>query len=408
MGGAGLPADRADAVAERATGLRALEAALERSADGVAICAPRPSGTLAISYVNAAFCRLLGREAHDLAGLPIDELGIREDNQKGDAAIRERFAAGQRIAGTGSLLRGDGVRKAVELSIVPVHDAEGKAVQWLGVFRDLREVEGTSKQAAAVELAQRADELKEAMIWDHLVNYYQPIVDMKTGRVTHAEVLVRWNHPTKGLLGPDKFLPLAEATGLIRDVTIWCFEDSFRQHREWKKAGLEIGIAMNLSPSNLRDTAIAETITDLLDRWGIDPGVLRIEITENAILDDPTHVLALLSLLQTFGVSLSLDDFGTGYSSLTNLREVPFQEIKIDKSFVLHMMDEEGDAAIVRAVIGLAHSLGRHVVAEGIEDTRTLEQLRLWGCDYAQGYVISRPIPPAQFEKWARANLANK
>ncbi|MCM2315909.1 MAG: EAL domain-containing protein, partial [Thermoanaerobaculia bacterium] len=383
MGGPGSPADRADDIAETATGPRALAAALERSADGVVLLAPRPSGSLSITFANAAFCRLLGREPHEVIGLPVEDLGIREDSLKGDAAIRERFASGQRITGTGSLLRSDGVRKVAELSVVPVRDAEGTAAQWIGVFRDLREVDASSKQADAVELAQRADELKEAMIWDHLVNYYQPIVDFKTGLVTHAEVLVRWNHPTKGLLGPDKFLPLAEATGLIRDVTIWCFEDSFRQHREWKKAGLEVGIAMNLSPSNLRDTAIAETITDLLDRWGIDPGVLRIEITENAILDDPTHVVALLSLLQTFGVSLSLDDFGTGYSSLTNLREVPFQEIKIDKSFVLHMMDEEGDAAIVRAVIGLAHSLGRHVVAEGIEDAATLAQLREWGCDYA-------------------------
>ncbi|MGK2857221.1 MAG: EAL domain-containing protein [Thermoanaerobaculia bacterium] len=408
MGEPGSSADRADAIAEEATGSRALAASLERSADGVVLLAPHANGALGITFANAAFCKLIGREPHEVIGLPVEDLGIREDSLKGDGAVRDRFESGQRIIGTGSLLRADGVRKIAELSIVPVRDSAGATAQWIGVFRDLREVDASSKHAAAVELAQRADELKEAMIWDHLVNYYQPIVDMKTGLVTHAEVLVRWNHPTRGLLGPDKFLPLAEATGLIRDVTIWCFEDAFRQHREWKKAGLEVGIAMNLSPSNLRDTAMAETITDLLDRWGIDPGVLRIEITENAILDDPAHVVALLSLLQTFGVSLSLDDFGTGYSSLTNLREVPFQEIKIDKSFVLHMMEEEGDAAIVRAVIGLAHSLGRHVVAEGIEDAATLAQLRAWGCDYAQGYFLSRPIPAVDFEKWARKNLAGK
>jgi EAL domain-containing protein (putative c-di-GMP-specific phosphodiesterase class I) len=360
-----------------------------------------------VTFANASLCRLFARAPSELLGIPVDDLGLREEGAKNDA-VRERLLAAQRVAGSGSLLRADGVRKAVDFSLVPVRGERGDVSQWIAVFRDLREIDEASKDPVALELAERAEELREAMVWDHLVNYYQPIVDLKTGFVTHAEVLVRWNHPSRGLLGPDKFLPLAEATGLIRDVTMWCFEDSFRQHREWKKAGLNVGLAMNLSPSNLRDTAISETIAELLDRWGIDPGVLRIEITENAILDDPTHVLALLSLLQTFGVSLSLDDFGTGYSSLTNLREVPFQEIKIDKSFVLHMMEEEGDQAVVRAVIGLAHSLGRHVVAEGIEDAKTLEQLRAWDCDYAQGYHISRPVPPEQFEKWARANLAGK
>ncbi|MBI2214528.1 MAG: EAL domain-containing protein [Acidobacteria bacterium] len=403
----GSSADRADAIAGAASGFKSFETALEQAADGIALFAPDASGILTVSFANAALCRLFSRAPSEIVGIAVDELGIREDGAKNDA-VRERLLAGQRIAGSGSLLRADGVRKSVDVSIVPVRGDGGDVSQWIAIFHDLREVDASSKDAVAAELAARAEELREAMIWDHLVNYYQPIVDLKTGIVTHAEVLVRWNHPTRGLLGPDKFLPLAEATGLIRDVTMWCFEDSFRQHREWQKAGLNVGLAMNLSPSNLHDTAIAETITELLETSGVDPGMLRVEITENAILDDPTHVLALLSLLQTFGVSLSLDDFGTGYSSLTNLREVPFQEIKIDKSFVLNMMEEEGDRAVVRAVIDLAHSLGRHVVAEGIEDEQTLNQLRSWGCDYAQGYFISRPIPPAQFEVWARNNLAGK
>ncbi|MFA6957561.1 MAG: EAL domain-containing protein [Thermoanaerobaculia bacterium] len=407
MSGPRSSAQDADAIAGAASGLASLQTTLEQSADGVALFAPDSSGALTVSFANATLCRLFSRAPSELVGAPVDALGLREDGAKNDA-VRERLAAGQRMVGTGSLLRADGVRKSVELSIVPVRGEGGEVSQWVAVFRDPRELDASSKDAAAIELAERADELREAMIWDHLVNYYQPIVDLKTGLVTHAEVLVRWNHPTRGLIGPDKFLPLAEATGLIRDVTMWCFEDSFRQHKEWHKAGLNVGLAMNLSPSNLRDTSIAETIAETIDKFGIDPGMIRVEITENAILDDPTHVLAILSLLQSFGVSLSLDDFGTGYSSLTNLREVPFQEIKIDKSFVLHMMEEEGDQAVVRAVIGLAHNLGRHVVAEGIEDKRTLDQLRDWDCDYAQGYYISRPIPPEPFEKWARANLAGK
>jgi EAL domain-containing protein (putative c-di-GMP-specific phosphodiesterase class I) len=185
-------------------------------------------------------------------------------------------------------------------------------------------------------------------------------------------------------------------------VATFAIDDALRQKQIWDQRGFHMRISMNLSPSVLRDAEISEILSEAFDKWQISPSGFDIEITESAIVKDPIQATAVLSLIQALGCALSLDDFGTGYSSLSNLREIPFQEIKVDKSFVTSMLDETGDAAIVHALIDLGHALGRKVVAEGIEDLPTLRRLREWGCDYAQGYFISRPIPADAFEEFVK------
>jgi len=244
--------------------------------------------------------------------------------------------------------------------------------------------------------------LREAIERDQLVLHYQPKLDLRTGVVIGAEALVRWNHPTQGLFHPERFIHLAETSGLMKPMTAWVINEAVRQCRRWRDDGFSIQVAVNLSPVILRDGSVPETVTGILETWDMEPEMLKVEITEGSIMSDPNQAMFVLSLLRTAGVSISIDDFGTGYSSLANLRQVPFDEIKIDKSFVIDMMANESDATIVRATIDLAHNLGRQVIAEGVETEEVLEKLTEWGCDLAQGYFISPPVEPKQMIDWMR------
>jgi len=246
-------------------------------------------------------------------------------------------------------------------------------------------------------------ELRHAVERNELVAHYQPKLHMRSGLMTRAEVLVRWDHPQRGHLGPAQFIPLAERTGLIRGVTDWLLEHAIGQCRVWQDAGAPIHIAVNVSARSLLDQGLPGKVQSTLDRWGVDPRFLKIEITESSIMADPAHALAILSMLQSMGVRLSVDDFGTGYSSLTHLRELPIDEIKIDKSFVIGMCRSDADAAIVRTVIDLAHNLGKQVCAEGVEDEETWHMLRDLGCDLAQGYWIARPMAADELMEWLTA-----
>ncbi|MGA7615605.1 MAG: EAL domain-containing protein [Thermoanaerobaculia bacterium] len=245
-----------------------------------------------------------------------------------------------------------------------------------------------------------ATELRRAIEQSELVLHYQPKVRMKTGVATRAEVLVRWQHPQRGMIYPDQFIPVAEKMRLIRPVTWWVMNAALRQCREWRDKGLPMNVAVNLSPESLQDPSLPDMVVGLVERWNLEPESLKIEITESSLMADPPRAQAVLSLLKTFGVSLSLDDFGTGFSSLTTLRQIPFDEIKIDKSFVMGMEESESDAAIVRATIDLAHNLGRQVVAEGVETREAWMRLLDWGCDMAQGYYLSRPVPADGLVDW--------
>ncbi len=245
-------------------------------------------------------------------------------------------------------------------------------------------------------------ELRHALEHNQFELYYQPKLHLRSGLVTRAEVLIRWNHPQRGLLAPAAFIPVAERTGLIRTMTDWVFDRALEQCRIWQDAGAPVHLAINISAKSLQEHTLASKVHALLEKWKIDPRFLKIEITESSIMADPAHALAILSLLQSLGVRLSVDDFGTGYSSLTHLRQLPIDEIKVDKSFVTGMTESEADAAIVRTVVDLAHNLGKQVCAEGVEREETWHALNDLGCDLAQGYYISRPLPGPAFLEWLR------
>ena len=245
-------------------------------------------------------------------------------------------------------------------------------------------------------------ELRGAVERNELELYYQPKLHLRSGLMTRSEVLMRWQHPQRGQLSPIHFIPLAERTGLIRSMTDWLLDRALRQVREWQDEGAPVHIAVNISARSLLDPGLPAKIQRKLDQWNVDPRFLKVEITESSIMADPAHALAVLSMLQSMGVRLSIDDFGTGYSSLTHLRELPVDEIKIDKSFVIGMTSNDADAAIVRTVIDLAHNLGKQVCAEGVEDRDTWQMLTELGCDLAQGYWIGKPMNAAALMTWLK------
>jgi len=243
-------------------------------------------------------------------------------------------------------------------------------------------------------------EMRHALERNEFELYYQPKLHLRSGLVTRVEVLLRWNHPTRGMLPPSVFIPIAERTGLIRTISDWLLDRALQQCRDWQDSGAPIHLAVNLSAKSLQEQTLPSKINDVLKKWDVDPRFLKIEITESSIMADPAHALAIMSMLQSIGVRLSIDDFGTGYSSLTHLRELPIDEIKIDKSFVTGMNSSDADAAIVRTVIDLAHNLGKQVCAEGVEDEPTWRRLCEMGCDLAQGYWISRPLNAIDLRQW--------
>jgi EAL domain-containing protein (putative c-di-GMP-specific phosphodiesterase class I) len=246
--------------------------------------------------------------------------------------------------------------------------------------------------------------LRQAVQNGELELYYQPKLHLRSGLMTRAEVLLRWNHPTRGLLAPAAFVPAAERTGLIKSITDWIFDRALREVREWQDEGAPLHIAVNISAKSLQEQTLPQKVLAALEKWRIDPRFLKIEITESSIMADPAHALAVMSMLQSMGVRLSVDDFGTGYSSLTHLRELPIDEIKIDKSFVMGMATSDADAAIVRTVIDLAHNLGKQVCAEGVETEQAWLRLAEMGCDLAQGYWIARPLPARALRQWLSDN----
>lgn len=243
-------------------------------------------------------------------------------------------------------------------------------------------------------------ELRQGLEGGQLVLHYQPKSDLKTEAITGVEALVRWQHPREGLLSPMHFVPMAEQTGLIKPLTLWALREALRQERIWYEEGLDLPVAVNLSARNLLDPALPEQIGELLDVSRVAPDRLSLEITESILMTDPIRSLALLARLQRMGIRLSVDDFGTGYSSLAYLKQLPVHELKIDKAFVLGLMRDRRDAAIVRATVDLGHNLGLRVVAEGVEDQQTWHGLAALGCDVGQGYFVGGPLPAAALTQW--------
>jgi len=243
--------------------------------------------------------------------------------------------------------------------------------------------------------------LRRAVEEGELVLHYQPLVSVKTGRVLSMEALVRWQHPERGLLPPSEFIPLAERTGLIKPLSDWVLHAALAQGCAWHAAGRDLRVAVNLSVRNLLDPKLPDTLGGLLlARSDVNPAWLTLEITESVLMADPERAMNTLLRLRRLGMRLAIDDFGTGYSSLNYLQRLPVDEVKIDRSFVMGMVGEESSAAIVRATIDLAHTLGFEVVAEGVENQRTWDLLLESGCDIIQGFYVSRPMPASAVEEW--------
>jgi EAL domain-containing protein (putative c-di-GMP-specific phosphodiesterase class I) len=218
--------------------------------------------------------------------------------------------------------------------------------------------------------------------------------------VIGVEALARWQHPHRGLIPPDEFVPLAEQTGLIKPLTLGVITAALRQLQIWHRDGLRLTMAVNLSARNLQDPQLPDQVAELLQNAGASPEHLELEITESTIMADPARALDILTRLNRMGLVLTIDDFGTGYSSLGYLKRLPVSAIKIDKSFVRNMAEDDNDAVIVRSTIELAHNLGLTVVAEGVETQYLLDRLAALGCDAAQGYYMSRPMPADALTRW--------
>ena len=245
-----------------------------------------------------------------------------------------------------------------------------------------------------------AGELRRALQQKQLIVHYQPNVDLQQNRVTGVEALVRWQHPEKGLIPPDDFIPLAEHSGHIRELTAFVLEEAIQQLHLWSSTGLTLRMSVNLSGRSLHDSDLCDHIAKLLEQWQIKPEHLQLEITERALMYDPIQANETLSQLHAMGINLSIDDFGTGYSSLAYLKQLPIHEIKIDKSFVHAMLEQDADKVIVRSTIDLAHNMGHQVIAEGVDSEATLELLKEMGCDLAQGYHITHPVAAEELRKW--------
>jgi len=242
------------------------------------------------------------------------------------------------------------------------------------------------------------NELRDALHRGQLELHFQPKVDIATSRVRSAEALIRWRHPTRGMVPPNVFIPVAEETGLILPIGEWVLREACRQMREWLDRGMSpVRLAVNLSAKQFHDVDLAAVVRSALSSARLEPGYLELELTESALMSNPEESAATLQSLSAMGVHISIDDFGTGYSSLSYLRRFPLDKLKIDRSFIRDVMTNADDACIVRAIISLAHSLRLRVVAEGVESSQQLEFLRELGCDQYQGFYCSPAVPANQF-----------
>lgn len=263
--------------------------------------------------------------------------------------------------------------------------------------------------ARAADRVQLESDLHNAIAMKQFELYYQPKVDTTIGTVRSAEALIRWAHPTRGLIAPEDFIPLAEECGLIGSIGEWVVREACRQARAWQDDGVgSLRVSVNLSASQFRLSDLVDTVRRALDDAGLEPRYLEMELTESAVMSDPEQSIAILEQLSTMGVLVSVDDFGTGYSSMSYLRRFPIDKLKIDRLFIAEMERRPEDASIVRAIVSLAHSLRLKVVAEGVETPAQLDFLKSVGCDEYQGYYFSRPLPATEFESLIHESRAQR
>lgn len=290
---------------------------------------------------------------------------------------------------------GDTAEELLRRADIAMYDAKESRSQ-LQLYRPGRDAEHLYRLSLV-------NDLRRAVPNGELLLYYQPKMQLCSRRVVNVEALLRWRHPQHGIIPPDDFIALAEHSGIIRTLTDWVLHEVIRQCAEWSAAGMDIGIALNLSAMDLGSGELPDLLARHLAHYRIDPSQLVLEVTETAVMRDALYSLEVLNRLKACGVMLAIDDFGTGYSSLSHLKRLPVDELKIDKSFVMGMAEDEDDAVIVRSTIELAHNMGLKVVAEGVETEAAMEMLRSFRCDSAQGYLISRPMAAADATRWLAA-----
>jgi EAL domain-containing protein (putative c-di-GMP-specific phosphodiesterase class I) len=250
-------------------------------------------------------------------------------------------------------------------------------------------------------------ELRRAIDRGQLVLHYQPKVDLRDGQITGVEALVRWQHPQRGLLTPDEFVPIAEQAALIESLSQWVLHTAVSQASAWRQAGFEIPVAVNLSMRSLQDEHLPNSVAHVLEAANLPPSLLVLEITESTLMQDASRTLAILERLRTTGIRVAIDDFGTGHSSLAYLKRLAVDEVKIDRAFVRDIATDETDRIIVRSTVELAHSLGLRVVAEGVENQITAALLAELGCDQAQGFHMSPPLRADEVIDWTYARSSH-
>ena len=337
----------------------------------------------------------------------------------GDAALAESVARRIAAAFDAPLTLEDhtiDMGAGIGMACWPQHAADADVLlsrAEVAMYAAKRRTEGPLMYHAAIDAASAQTlslltELRQALERNELRLYLQPKLTLDTGRVGGAEALVRWQHPQRGLVPPMEFIPFAEQTGFIRQMTMWVFEEAARHWLLLQAEGIPLILSVNLSTRDLLDTELPQKFDSLLVKHRVPAEAFCLEITESAIMDDPQRALGTLNRLAGLGFKLSIDDFGTGYSSLAYLKRLPVNELKIDKSFVMSMERDQDDAKIVRSTIDLAHNLGLTVVAEGVENAKVLELLRELDCDEAQGYHMGRPMPASEFHAWTLAWAAKQ
>ena len=347
----------------------------------------------------------------DLARLDNNRFAILLRNAESAAALglaqsmRERLLRPYFLNG---VKVGVGARAGVVL--VPEHGTDADALvrraelaaEVAGERQSGVEVYDPTDEASDVAQLALAAELREAIGTDQLVIHYQPQATIRDGVVRGVEALVRWQHPARGLLSPGAFVPLAERTGLLRELGRHVLEESVRQWRAWQDDGLELDLSLNLTTVDTLDLSLPDHVVETLQRHGMPASRLVIELTESRIMDDPTRSGEVLERLRSAGVRLAVDDFGTGHSSLAYLRQLPVDEVKVDRTFVSGIPADTANIAVLRCTVELAHGLGLRVVAEGVESSEQWACLAELGCDVAQGFLIARPLPAAELAALAK------
>ena len=346
--------------------------------------------------------------AHDvIARSGGDEFAILLENVDADGAIRVADRIRESIHSAFRLETRE-VFTTASIGIVPGHagyhspteilrDADTAMYKAKSLGRSRFVVFEAGMRAQAVARLELESDLRRAVDNQEFVLYYQPKVSLKTGRIVGAEALIRWRHPVHGIVPPDEFIPLAEETGLIVPIGLWVLREACTAMHRWHaefptEPPLEVSV--NVSVRQFREPDLKAQISGILAETELDPATLQLEITESVLMDDLTAVSGLLDGLKNLGVGLKIDDFGTGYASLQCLSRLPFDVLKIDRSFVVNMSDPDGTGETIRAILLLAENLGMQVVAEGIEKKEQLIELQSMHCDYGQGYYFSPPLEP--------------